>query len=92
MKLIYQFVISQPGSLDNYCYIDQKTDQKHLINHVEGKIISSEPLNLPFDETVRSYRNEIEKNLLKYRDNFFKEQDFGVYGKNIYSQRRKKNL
>lgn len=65
--------------MENY-YIDQKTEQKHIINHIEGKIISSEPLDLPIDETVQKYRNEIEKYLLKYRDNFFKEQDFGVYG------------
>ena len=37
-----------------------------------------------FLETIKIiFRDEIEKKLLKYKDDYYKEQDFGVFGKQI---------
>lgn len=91
-------MISQTGAQENF-YIDQRNNQRHFVNHLEAKITASEPLEMIIDETVKIYRyflnyffkksiifslrDEIEKKLLKYKDDYYKEQDFGVFGKNI---------
>lgn len=73
-----KYVITQTGAQDNY-YIDQRSNQKHIINHIDSKIVSSEPLDMVVDETIKIYRDELEKKLNKYRDDFYKEQEFGVF-------------
>jgi capping protein alpha len=73
-----KYVVSQTGAQENF-YIDQRNNQRHFVNHLEAKITASEPLEMVIDETIKIYRDEIEKKILKYKDDYYKEQDFGVF-------------
>lgn len=53
--ILIKYVISQTGAQDTF-YIDQRNNQRHFINHLDGKITSSEPLEMVIDETIKIYR------------------------------------